>query len=199
MPDLVEPSLPRGTLSDRPQPIFTLTELTIRPWRPTDADALAAAYEDAEIQRWHVRSLSPTEATRWIGAATRHWATDSGGQWAVVDTADTLLGRVGIRGVDLSDGCAELGYWTVAAARGRGVATLAVDRVATWLLDLGFHRLEIEHAVSNVSSCRVAQRARFSLEGTRCSAALHADGWHDMHVHTRFADLGPGPAHDSPR
>jgi RimJ/RimL family protein N-acetyltransferase len=33
------------------------------------------------------------------------------------------------------------------------------------------------------ASCRAAEKAGYPAEGTRRSAALHPDGWHDMHVH----------------
>jgi ribosomal-protein-alanine N-acetyltransferase len=41
--------------------------------------------------------------------------------------------------------------------------------------------------VANVASCRVAASAGFWEEGLRRGAALHADGWHDMHVHALLA------------
>lgn len=50
------------------------------------------------------------------------------------------------------------------------------------------HRLELEHAVDNTASCRVALKAGYAYEGTRRSAALHADGWHDMHLHAHLQD-----------
>lgn len=41
------------------------------------------------------------------------------------------------------------------------------------------------HAVRNEASCRVAIKTGFVLEGTKRSAVLHPDGWHDMHLHAR--------------
>ena len=32
----------------------------------------------------------------------------------------------------------------------------------------------------------MAAKAGFALEGTKRSALLHADGWHDMHLHARI-------------
>jgi RimJ/RimL family protein N-acetyltransferase len=43
----------------------------------------------------------------------------------------------------------------------------------------------VQHAVANTASCRVALKAGYAYEGTRRSSVLHADGWHDMHVHGR--------------
>lgn len=60
--------------------------------------------------------------------------------------------------------------------------------VATWAFDeLGMHRVEVAHSIANPLSCRVASKAGFEVEGTRTSALLHDDGWHDMHVHRRIA------------
>ena len=39
---------------------------------------------------------------------------------------------------------------------------------------------------------RVATRAGFRLEGTKRGDALHADGWHDMHLHARVSCDGTG-------
>ena len=58
----------------------------------------------------------------------------------------------------------------------------------TWAFEtLGLHRIEVDHSVENPASCRVATRAGFRLEGTKRGDALHADGWHDMHLHARVA------------
>jgi len=47
--------------------------------------------------------------------------------------------------------------------------------------------VELEHSTQNPASCRVAVKAQFAAEGVRRSAALHADGWHDMHVHVSIS------------
>lgn len=107
----------------------------------------------------------------------------------MTDADDVVLGRVGLRTLDLHEACGEVGYWVMPEARGRGVAAAAVDLLARWLLDeLGMHRLELRHPTVNAASCRVAERARFAVEGTARSAVRHPDGWHDMHVHARLAD-----------
>jgi RimJ/RimL family protein N-acetyltransferase len=81
------------------------------------------------------------------------------------------------------------------AARGTGVAARAVGALVGWALgDVGLHRLELVHAVANTASCRVAGKAGYALEGTLRSAMLHADGWHDMHLHARVnGDPGGDP------
>jgi RimJ/RimL family protein N-acetyltransferase len=75
------------------------------------------------------------------------------------------------------------------AARGRQIAARALTVLGGWAFGvLGLHRIEVQHSTRNVASCRVAERAGYPAEGTRRSQTLHADGWHDMHLHARIAD-----------
>ncbi|MEU3900404.1 GNAT family N-acetyltransferase [Streptomyces sp. NPDC045251] len=190
MPYLTSPVLPPGTLSRTPQPTLPTGDgLLLRPWRTADAPAVHAAFQDPVMHRWHIRAADSEEEVRgWIAEWQRGWEQERNVQWAVADAAgDRLLGRVALRQVALGDGVAEVAYWTTAAARGRGVAARATRTLARWTLDdIGFQRLELSHAVANEASCRVAAKAGFALEGTKRSALLHADGWHDMHLHARI-------------
>jgi ribosomal-protein-alanine N-acetyltransferase len=54
----------------------------------------------------------------------------------------------------------------------------------------GFHRLELTHSLANAASCRVAHKVGYRLEGTLRQHGLHADGWHDMHLHARLETDG---------
>lgn len=63
----------------------------------------------------------------------------------------------------------------------------AAEAVSRWAFeDLGLHRLRITHSVANPASCAVAEKAGFRLDGTMRGALLHADGWHDEHLHARL-------------
>ncbi|MDI6517939.1 GNAT family N-acetyltransferase [Streptomyces coelicoflavus] len=189
MPYLTRPVLAAGTLSRTPQPTLLSGDgLLLRPWRTEDAPAVHAAFQDPVMHQWHARSADSEEEVRgWIAEWQQAWERERNVQWAVADAADDrLLGRVALRQVLLGDGVAEVAYWTTAGARGRGVAARATGTLARWALDeIGFQRLELSHAVANAASCRVAQKSGFTLEGTKRSALLHPDGWHDMHLHAR--------------
>jgi [ribosomal protein S5]-alanine N-acetyltransferase len=105
-----------------------------------------------------------------------------------------VLGRVALRGISLDIGQAEVSYWTLPRARGVSLASRGVDRLARWALhEVGFWRLVIRHSTRNLASCRVAERARFAHEATLTRCHIHADGWHDVHVHTRFRTARPVP------
>ncbi|MGW1781032.1 GNAT family N-acetyltransferase [Streptomyces sp. NPDC002143] len=181
--------LPAGTLSSAPQPVLrTGGGLVLRRWRAEDAPAVHAAFQDPLMHQWHIRAAdSEEEVAGWIAEWQQAWEGERSAQWAVVDAdTDVLLGRVALRGIQLGEGLAEVAYWTTAAARGRGVAPRATTALSRWAFDeIGFHRLELSHATANEASCRVAEKAGFTLEGTMRSAVLHQDGWHDMHLHAR--------------
>ncbi len=192
MPALTEPAVPAGRLRKQEQPTLLVDELTVRPWRLADASAVVEAYRDPEIQRWHVRSMTETEARDWVTSWAARWMAETGAGWAVT-RAGELVGRVGFRMVSLDDGYAEAAYWTVPGARGGQVAVRALRAASRWMFTTGgFHRLEVHHSVANAASCRVATRAGYLYEGTRRGSGLHRDGWHDLHLHAVLADDRPG-------
>jgi len=169
----------------------------LRPWRLADAEDVRAAFQDPAIQRWHVRRAdSVAEARTWIEGWQSGWRNETSGHWAVVDAeADTLLGRISLKAFDLADGKAELAYWMAPSARGRGVCPRAAITLTDWALtEGGFHRIQLQHSTANHASCRVAVKSGFAAEGIRRGSALHADGWHDMHVHARLHPSTPPAA-----
>ncbi|MGJ5750357.1 RimJ/RimL family protein N-acetyltransferase [Streptomyces puniciscabiei] len=189
MPYLTSPVVPAGSLNRAPQPSLPAGDgLLLRPWHARDAPAVHAAFQDPLMHQWHIRAAdSEEEVAGWITQWRSSWEEEREAQWAVVDAdTDALLGRVALRQILLADGCAEVAYWTVARARGRGVAVRATTPLSRWAFEeVGLHRLELSHATANEASCRVAAKAGFAAEGTRRSALLHPDGWHDMHLHAR--------------
>jgi RimJ/RimL family protein N-acetyltransferase len=162
----------------------------IRPWDRADAPAVVAAYRDREIQQWHARTMTDAEALQWVLSWPERWSAETGAGWAVVE-AGALVARVGFGGLTLADGLGEAAYWVVPAARGRGIAARALSAVTDWMFEqVGFHRMVLHHSTRNLASCRVADKTGYAHEGTAVQQALHADGWHDMHVHARVRDEG---------
>ena len=188
MPELVSAAVAAGHLRDQRQPTLRADELTLRPWLLSDAPAVAAVYRDPEVQRWHVRSMDEAEARDWVASWSRRWAAETGAGWAVTRDGE-LAARVGFRLINLDEGLAEASYWTAPAARGCGIAVRALRAASGWMLTTGgLHRLELNHSVANPASCRVAVKAGYRYEGTKRQHTLHADGWHDMHVHGLLAE-----------
>ncbi|CAM5632020.1 acetyltransferase [Streptomyces spiroverticillatus] len=184
VPDVV----PAGRMAATTQPVLVLGSGTLlRPWREGDAEVIVEAAVDPEIQRWNRpgKDVSLADARERVTRWTRSWAAETAAVWAVVPPGDERpVGLVGCGDLVLRAGSGEIAYWLLPAARGRGFVGEAVVRVGRWALEeLGLHRLRLTHSVHNPASCRVAEKAGFVLEGTMRSALLHADGWHDEHLH----------------
>jgi RimJ/RimL family protein N-acetyltransferase len=183
------PAIPAGSLAAGSQPVLSAPGgLLLRPWEPSDVPVFLGAYGDPEIQRWHTRQpASQDEVREWFARYRREWARETGAHWAVTRDGGEVLGRIALGSLNLDDGDAGFGYWVLPAARGAGVASRALTAVSAWALgEAGFHRLHLDHSTRNNASCRVAVKADFLLEGTMRSAAVHADGRHDMHLHARI-------------
>lgn len=195
MPSLIAACRPAGHLAALTQPVLTAGDLTLRPWEPADAPAVAGAYDDPGIRRWHARSMSLDEAAEWVADWPRRWQREADAGWAIAGptgprasvagaAGGEALGQISLRHIDLVEGLASISYWVLPAARGRRLASRSVQVVTRWAFDvLGLHRLDILHSTANEASCRVARRAGYAYEGTLRGQAKHADGWHDMHVH----------------
>ena len=167
---------------------LTTERLLLRPIGPDDVEAIYTACQDTQIQRWttvpspYLREHAEQFACDY---APKAWASGDAAVFGVTDrSSGELLASVGLhfdRGRD--DGIAEIGYWTAAPARGRGITTEAVAAVCAWGFDdCGVQRLEWYAEVGNVPSRRVAEKVGFTIEGTLRSFLLRpggerVDGW----------------------
>jgi RimJ/RimL family protein N-acetyltransferase len=189
MPLLVDAVLAQGVLRDTAQPRLAVDDgLVLRPWQGRDAASVRTAFGCPDIQRWHVRRLDTLEeADEWIGQWVDCWDAETAASWAVVDGDDEPLGQVGLRDISLAQGSAALSYWVTPPARGQAVAARSVEALSAWAFgSIGFNRLNIHHSTTNTASCRVAARTGYRHEGTLRQAIMHADGWHDWHIHGRL-------------
>ncbi|KQX50705.1 MULTISPECIES: GNAT family N-acetyltransferase [unclassified Streptomyces] len=178
--------VPAGRMAAMAQPILGLPGgLELRPWRIADADVLVTAGQDPGIRQWNRLFVETRDdARRRIERMHERWRAELSAIWAIARPGGEAVGLIGWGDIDLGAGSAEVVYWILPSARGGGVVAEATQRVSGWALnDLGLHRLRLCHSVANPASCRVAEKAGYSLEGTMRSALLHADGWHDEHLH----------------
>jgi RimJ/RimL family protein N-acetyltransferase len=184
--------------ASRPRPIepFELPAgpLLLRPWRADDVDAVWAAVQDPEIRQWNGTGSGSRDDVARMLAGRRDWSGGDHASWAVVDAAGgELLGSVSLHSIDPAQADAEIGYWTVPAARGRNVAATAVDAVCRWAFRaLPVERIELCHAVGNPGSRRVAEKAGFVQEGRLRRSYRYGDGVkHDELLWARLADDPP--------
>lgn len=160
------------TNRDAPQPTLTDGVVTLRPWRPADAEAVFAACQDPEIPRFvPIPQPYTLDDGRWfVTHAAEESAIGASAHFAIVDPAtDRLLGAISRHGPsDPAGHRAMVGYWLALQARGRGVATRAVRLLVGWTFEAtDVIRLELYTDVANERSGRVALRAGFEFEGVR--------------------------------
>ncbi|MGW1206647.1 GNAT family N-acetyltransferase [Streptomyces cyaneofuscatus] len=177
-------------------PGITLTAgpLLMRPWREEDVPALLEAYDDPVMRQWVRLPVStPEEAARWLELQDEGWESGTRFSFAVTDTARSgeLVGNLVLKRPGLER--AEVGYWTAARARGRGVASRALEALTDWAFtafaDEGLVRLELLHQVDNVASCRVAEKAGYAF--AELLSALPPEFPLDGHLHVRRVPLTP--------
>ncbi|MGW5781215.1 GNAT family N-acetyltransferase [Streptomyces sp. NPDC003863] len=154
------------------EPTACLPALGLRAWQPDDVDALVAAHRDPALRRWLMTTInSEADARRWIDEQRQAWVDGTRFAFAVLEDDGAGFGPpVGHVAVKPSgEGSVEVGYWTAAEVRGRGVASRALEAAVRWVLaerpaGPPVARFELFHAVDNAASCRVADRCGFALE-----------------------------------
>ena len=167
----------------------------LRPWHDDDIEAAWAALQDPEIRLWNGTGSASREDAVGMLRGRRDWSTGDHASWAIADPGTrALLGSLSLFKIDADQGTAEIGYWTVPAARGRGVAPLVVDAVCRWAFaTLPIDRIELCHAVANPASGRVAEKAGFTNEGRLRRSYRYGDGVkHDELLWARLSD-DPAP------
>lgn len=171
--------------------------LVLRPWREADTTDLVQLYRDGALRRWTDSAIDDeASAARWIRNQQRGW--EAGERFAFAVTAmeaeggtGQLAGHVVLKGVVPGGSSAEVGYWTAAYARGRGVASGALQALTDWAVTTfagdGLTRLELLHQADNLASCRVAQKCRYELTEFLAAAppAFPLQG----HLHVRERDI----------
>jgi RimJ/RimL family protein N-acetyltransferase len=165
--------------------------LLLRPWREDDVDAVWAALQDPDIGLWNGSGSGSRQDAAAMLRRRMDWSDGDHASWAVVDAASgELLGSVSLHSIDREQADAEIGYWTVPAARGRGIASTAVDAACRWAFGaLPVDRIELCHAVENEGSARVAAKAGFTCEGRLRRSYRYGDGVkHDELLWSRLSD-----------
>ncbi len=157
--------------------------LTLRRFTQADAQAMFDAWaHDARVTRFltwaphaspeTTRELLEGWCARYAEPACYNWAMEHEGK---------LIGNISVVRHSEQSESAELGYCMGYDFWNRGLMTEAVSAVRDFLFgEVGFHRLEISHAVKNPGSGRVAQKCGFRYEGTKrdyfkCSGGEYLD------------------------
>ncbi|MFF7476281.1 GNAT family N-acetyltransferase [Streptomyces sp. NPDC008092] len=146
---------------------LTTPRLLLRAVGPQDTDAVYAAVQDPDIQRWttipspylaeHARSFTEQ-------MAPDGWSEGSMFTFGVFLPTGGLAGMLALTMRSL--GTAEVGFWTAKEHRGHGYTVEATLAAARWAFTrMAIDRVEWRAEVGNRASRAVAERAGFTVEG----------------------------------
>jgi len=161
--------------------------VTLRAWRQSDVSGMLG-FADPLVQRFswpHERPYTEADARHYLASLAR--GEELG--FALLGTGDdaAVLGGASLYDHEPAQARARVGYWLVAAGRGRGIATHAVGLLADWAFaERRLARLEITCSPDNLASQRVAERCGFAREGLLRSHMRFKDGRRDTVVFGRI-------------
>ncbi len=149
-------------------PELTTSRLSLRAFRESDLDAMAAMCADPDVMRYlgDGRTLDREDAWRQMAMFVGHWSLRGFGPWAVQEAASgAYVGRVGLYYPEGWPG-RELGWVLGREHWGKGYATEAAGAV----LDHAFGTLGWPRTISviyreNARSIRVAEHLGAHLDG----------------------------------
>lgn len=141
----------------------------LRPLARADADWIARACTDPEIQRWTEVPRPYTRAHAEAFVAGDHgelavWAIAPTG--AASDSTSEGVGVIGVHSIDPTTGDARVGYWVAPWSRRQGAATAALGLVCEALATMpGARRAVAQIAEANAASRATARAAGYALVG----------------------------------
>lgn len=151
---------------------LTTERLTLRPFRPGDADEVHRLINDWSVVRGLARLPYPYPralADEWIASTATDLAAGRAFHLAITGQEgerEILVGAVGLR-IEADGQAGDLGYWVGRPYWGHGVATEAAGKLSRWALaNLTLERLTASAATDNAASAAVLQRIGFRATGT---------------------------------
>jgi RimJ/RimL family protein N-acetyltransferase len=150
------------------EPTASAPALIFRLWQASDIPAIVAAFRDEAMRRWVSSMNDEDEARAWLARQEAGWTDGARLSWAVEEEG-AVVGYFAVKAANPPETLATgLGYWTVAEARGRGIASRCVQTATEWLFGgqdiMPADEIELLHTVGNEGSCRVAHKCGYVLE-----------------------------------
>jgi ribosomal-protein-serine acetyltransferase len=94
---------------------------------------------------------------------------------------DKFCGLIGLKDIDYLNRKIEIGYWLVYEMTGKGIMTLALERIIEFIFrDLEMNRIQIRCGVGNIKSSNLPKKFSFHFEGIERQGERY---------HTKYIDL----------
>jgi [ribosomal protein S5]-alanine N-acetyltransferase len=167
-------------------PRLASAPLVLRPYAVSDLALVRQAAADPFIPSISSVPRTYTDDAGRAFIARQHARGAEGDGYSFVIAPETEpkvgIGSIGLWLQEIESGRASIGYWLIADARGRGLATNALRAVASFAFGtLSIPRLHLFVEPWNVASARTAEAAGFHREAT-------LRGWERIDGEQRDAD-----------
>ncbi|MBD9607901.1 ribosomal-protein-alanine N-acetyltransferase [Pseudomonas sp. PvR086] len=152
----------------------------IRTLQSTDAEALLAF--ELDNREWFERHIdargsafySMQGVTDHIDAYLADFAAGTWHPFVIEDDAGNIVGRANLKGIDMTERSAEVGYRIAQNACGQGLATLAVRHLIQQAqLHWNLKQLVATVYAENIGSAKVLERCGFLIEHVYREGAEH--------------------------
>jgi RimJ/RimL family protein N-acetyltransferase len=155
------------------------------------APGLTDLIRDREVRRFTRVPAPPPDdfVDTWLNRYEEGRRDGTREAFVIEDPADGgFLGIAVAPSIRRDERTAELGYVIHPAARGRGIATVALERLTAWAFgELDAVRLELLISTENPASKRVAEHNGYQYEGTMRSMFVVPGRWEDSEIWSRLA------------
>ena len=152
--------------------VLETERLLLRRWRESDAEeAFAHWMNNPEVTKY--LTWAPHGDIGVTRALLKAWEAESGEphiyHWAIVlKEGNVLIGDIAVLRADEFQERGTIGYCMGKPWWGKGIMTEALKEVLHYCFEeVGFFRIDGEHAAGNVGSSRVMEKCGLAYEGTR--------------------------------
>jgi RimJ/RimL family protein N-acetyltransferase len=173
-----------------PDPPLAAQRVLLRPFKTSDARAVAEACSDPQIPRHTMmpEGLTEEQARQWIERGLEGWSYGLARFAITAPPSDRCLGQIGVQ-FDLRARRAETFYWLDQRQRGKGIASEALELVTGWAFrNFDVARVQLVTHLDNRASQRVAERCGFVREGVLRAWEPVKDTQPDVVMFSRLAD-----------
>lgn len=161
--------------------------IELRSFRPSDSNRLIILANNENVSKYLVYTFpypyTKADADWWIATGSH----EQGSVARVIEWHGEFVGGVGITPQTGWRGhIAEIGYWLGEEYWGRGIATLALDRMTRLVFDdFGFKKLFAPVLAPNRASMRVLEKNGYRLEGVLEKEVVKHDRYFDVYHYAK--------------
>lgn len=178
-----------------PNPPLADDLVQLRPWSEKDLPAIEEASRDPQVPMGTTvpEVFTPAEGRAFVHRQHSRLLKGEGVSLAVADAQTGVASGLVILRRRPQPGVGGVGYWIIPSARGRGMASRAVDLITTWgLASLDLHRVEAWVTRDNLASQGVLESAGFEREGLLRKFLVLSGEPRDVYVYARLTPVVPG-------